>query len=423
MILLKIYTDKEYEVVSWPEVFKSICCKTQKPPFRDPESVAFLGGFGITFVDGDWYSVKCGDTRMPLSGLADGYKIALSAISCSRRGKYTWYEHLGVNILKYLSEMPFDILLAVRLSRLDDIDSIISGDIGCKFVNFPYQGKAIEVLCKPYHDFKSGGYTKLPCGAEYGYCLYRDSDGVYYCDEEVTHILRYRWWDDIGNIIEYIDSCRRTKIYLTRPSEIYSLLELGEMVAGDEDAVVRLEYFQRMRELEKDYNSGRITKGYYESGIKGLQDGSCYDEYLYFKDVFKAICHLAFIPEEQSGKLGIMIVDRNPDGTYSLIGDKVYFRPAFCDAIRSMLFRDNGANDYEERVGLVVADGLDWRNSSCLKCVRDIDNAVYGFRALKDSIEIFDKYEAVQTFGAALREAQESGKCTGYKCVTRVVEI
>ncbi len=451
MILLKIYTDAEYEnivsfdeskaltrvlsalshsqepeeeeVSSWSNVFNSIYYKTQKPPFRDQESVAFLETFGITFVDGDWYSVKCGDTRMPLSGLDNGYKIALSAISCSRRGKYIWYDYLGFDILKYLSEMPFDVLLAVCLSHLDDIDSIISGKSGCKFVNFPYQGKAIGVLCKPYHDFKSEGYIKLPCSAEYGHCLYKGSDGVYYCDEEVTHILRYRWWDDIENIIKYIDSCKRTKVYLSRPSQTYSLFELGDLVAGDENAIAELEYFRRMRELEKDYNSGRITRGHYELGVKRLQNGSWYKKYLYYKDVFKAICHLAFIPEEQSGELGIMIVDRNPDGTYSLIGDKTYFRPAFCDAICSMLFKANGANNYEERVGLAVAGGLDWRNTFCLKSVKDIDNAVYGFRALKDSIEIFDKYEAIQTFGAALREAQESGKCTGYEYVTRVIEI
>ena len=46
-----------------------------------------------------------------------------------------------------------------------------------------------------------------------------------------------------------------------------------------------------------------------------------------------------------------------------------------------------------------------------LSSARDIDSAVYGFRLLADSIELFEPYEAVRLFGQALEEAYASGNC------------
>jgi len=40
---------------------------------------------------------------------------------------------------------------------------------------------------------------------------------------------------------------------------------------------------------------------------------------------------------------------------------------------------------------------------------------------MEDYMEIFDTYEAIQVFGAALKEAQDSGKCTGYTWIRRVM--
>ena len=449
MILIKFYTDEEYkrsvdgterfayrismkfkmrdekpkgpETFSWSDIFYEAYDKAQEPPFRDPESVAFLKECEITFVDGDWYSVMHKGTRMPLSGLEDYYKFVLSAIACSRKGKFLWFDsHWYGTAFEYLSNLPFDILFAVRRSYLESIDNMISMDVGCKFINFPYEDKPIEVLCRPFYGFESKGYTSVPCGAEDGYCLYQDKDGVYYCDEDVSYILRYRWWNDIDNVIRYIDSCKRNKVYLSKPSQTYSLLELGEILIGDENAIAGTWYLQRLRELKKDYDCGRITKGDYESGVRNLQDSHDMETYHYYRDKFKAICHLVSIPEEKDLEdLGILIVDKSPDGTYRLIGDKTYFKPRFCDCISSMLFR---RDSYVERVGLAVAGKFDWRNISCLGSVKDIDKAIYGFRVLDDGMEIFDQYEAVQTFGAALKEAHESGTCVGYQYVGRVME-
>lgn len=41
----------------------------------------------------------------------------------------------------------------------------------------------------------------------------------------------------------------------------------------------------------------------------------------------------------------------------------------------------------------------------------DMDNALCGFRAVKDSVEIFDKDAAIRMFCEALKEALHSGCC------------
>lgn len=74
-------------------------------------------------------------------------------------------------------------------------------------------------------------------------------------------------------MIKLIDSCKKARTYLARPSQEYSLLEFSEMLAGDENAITRTEYLGRVRELEHDFHIGMIAKGRYESEIKELQEG------------------------------------------------------------------------------------------------------------------------------------------------------
>lgn len=315
-----------------------------------------------------------------------------------------------------------DVLFAVCRSGLEDIDCVTSGRSGCKFVNFPYQGSIIEVVCKPFHTFDKDTYKGVLCGDDGRFYVYEGKDGVYYCDEDVSYVLQYRWWKDIDNVIKYVDSCKKARVYLAKPSRTCSLLDLGEMLAGDENAIAGTEYLRRTWDLEHDFQIGRITKGEYESKIKKLQGGSLHEKYLYFRDSFKVVCHMAFIPEEPEENLVILSVNRYPDGTYNLTGDKTYFRQKICDAISSMFFKDCG--NYAERVSLVVRQEPDTLRRSYIGSARGmVERTVFGFKAVEDCVEIFDTYEAVQAFGAALKEAQGSGKCTGYTWTVRVIQI
>lgn len=412
---------EELEVLDWQSVFSSAYSGSGTPPFRDSVSVDFLEQLGITFVDMDWYSVMYKGVRIPLSHLDDGFKIALSAITCSRQGKYMWFSGLGYDVLEQLAELPMDILFAICRSELEDIEYVTSLEFGCKFVNFPYQDGTIEVICKPYHTFDKNCYKEVLYSDDNEAYVYKGEDGIHYCDECISYVLQYRWWMDIDNIIKYIDSCKRAKVYLAKPSQTYNLLEFGEILAGDENAIAKTRYLNQVRKLERAFHTGKITKGNYESSIQELQSGSMYDEYLYFRDVFKVVCHMVYIPEE-SGVLKkdqvIISVNKCPDGTYHLTGDLAHFEPEIGNAISSM-FNKNGGN-YMERVSLVFRQ--DNSKLNYISSVRGIiDRTVFGFKVMEDCIEIFDTYEAVQVFGAALKEAQDSGKCTGYTWIRRVI--
>lgn len=76
------------------------------------------------------------------------------------------------------------------------------------------------------------------------------------------------------------------------------------------------------------------------------------------------------------------MVDKNSDGSY----------------------RIQERNKDGERIALVI------NTEELLDSVRDIDRAVYGFRVMPDSIEIFDVEDAVQLFGQMLREAVASAR-------------
>ena len=433
MILLKLYTDEEYaevtdirnlllfnffgesKVFSWRDVFDSVYNKADSPPFRDTESVTFLHRYGIDFVENDWYSVISRGTRIPLSAVDDCYKMALSAIVCSRQGKYMWSGDLIGDNLDLFDDVFIDILLAMPLAGMDCNCCLAPNVAEYKIVNFPYRDAIIEVICKPYYVFDDSFYTKIPYIDEDGYYLYKGEDGVYYtCDEDVPNLLEYRWWRDIEKTLNYIDSCQRFKVYLAKPDQTYGWLEFGELLPNNEYGSPQTEYIRELRVLERDYNNGIITKREYQLCVERLQSSALYDRHVFFTNEFKFICHLVFVPKElKDGDLTIMIVDKNADGTYMLFNDKPYFRPRFCDVINGMLFRTQ--NDYMERVALVIEIESDGRGGSHMRSVKDIDKAVYGFRALKNSLEIFDKYEAIQLFGATLREAHKSGKVWGMR--------
>jgi hypothetical protein len=56
--------------------------------------------------------------------------------------------------------------------------------------------------------------------------------------------------------------------------------------------------------------------------------------------------------------------------------------------------------------------GLFVNTEELLKNVEDMENTLYGFKITYNSLEIFDREEAIKIFGAILKEAYESGKCT-----------
>ena len=96
------------------------------------------------------------------------------------------------------------------------------------------------------------------------------------------------------------------------------------------------------------------------------------------------------------------MVDKNYDGSYWIHGCLTYKYPEFHEAISQVI--EERRQDGERFVLIIDTEEL-------LESVKDIDSAIYGFKVMPDSIEVFDVEDAVQLFGRMLKEAVASGKC------------
>lgn len=408
MIRIKLFTEEEWvsqlggggpekEPKQWiaqVECFRYLlrCCldeEAERPPFRDDESRQLLNGEGLTFVSKeDWYSVygegPLGRERDSISNIPKWLKFALVAIHYSRQGTYTWMDSTCVpyeRAWRLLSDMPFDILAAVKIPDIKAVASIFhsfSMFPPCKIINYPYESQLIEVTVTETESIIKSQYlgTALPKSfvPGTGYGLSTDKEGNYYSFlMGIEYAFQYYWKNDIPGIIQYIEKNYPEKVRLGEIHEIYNTFTLAEALGCSG------EFFLAQAQREEDYK-----------------------DYVYFRDTFQFISHLSAVPEVTFRKLPVMMVDKNHNGSYRIHGTLTVKYPelqeCICDVVEERC-------PYRERYILVVDV------EELLDSARDIDRAVYGFRLLSDSLEIFDRYDAVRMFGRMLKEAYTSGAC------------
>lgn len=411
MIILNPDIDIWYHSYDYEEKFydllDTLLYEEEHPPFRDAESLKLLKeSYGVTFVNNDdWYSVIVEGRRMAISCLYEGIKFALVAIHCSRQGRYTRYLKVTEKIWKVLADMPFDILLAIPIWEID-VYSLVTEAVDCKLINVPYGNKRIEVDIKKEYtgaDF----YEPVPEDDEcsIGNYLYQGRDGKYYIDHlGVGYALHYYWKKDIEGIIKYINQNNEKRIYLERISRTYNIYELGEILNKDDNSIMGLAYLFHKCIYERMYQEGEMTEQELQAALSELQESGQYEEYLYFRDIFRVVSHLEIVPSNPvSRQLPILMVDKNKDGTYLIHGDLTCKYPDFDDMLYDMISRSS--QDKECHALVVDVDGL-------LSSVKDMDKTVYGFKVMGDSLEIFEKNEGMRIFGEVLKEAWDSGKCT-----------
>lgn len=390
MIHIKLFSEKEWlkamgvpekpdqkpADVEWFEGLLECCLEeaAERPPFRDKESVEFLREGGITFVsDEDWYSIYYEEgsswkTRDSISSIPKWIKFSLVAIYYSRQGRYTWMNGTCVPdewAWSRLSSLPFDILFAVKTDDIRSIMPILGTFIRFspfQIVNYPYRKQSIEVTVKEVGENSPDFCTKVSDSHEDNPCygLLVGKDGKYYSNRlSVEYAFLYYWKNDIEGILQHIE-----KNYPERPRllKVYGL-----------------------------YNADTLSQ--------------VLDDYVgSVEEDFQFISHMVFVPKDVTfRKLPMMMVDINYDGTYWIHGSLTVKYPEFAECISDVV--EERSPD-KERVILVV------NVEEMLSSARDVDQAVYGFRLLQDSLEIFDSYEAVQLFGKALKEAYTSGSCT-----------
>jgi hypothetical protein len=427
MIKVRLYTKERYiqEVMITSNIrkkdailydidkFYALMHENNEPPFRDEESVHFLREtYNVEFVENDWYSVICdGKRRICLSRLNSDIKYALTLIYYSRKGKYLSFYYMDEKCWKVLSEMPFDILVAWNI---DEIGIHFSCIEGASYVieNYPYMNNELPVKAVRFCDWpkRTDNYTRLKetdgCGPDYN--LWIGEDGKYYTggDFEIGYTFQYYWKNDISGIIHFCEEYKTTD-YLVQVNQECNIFELGGLLnlsSGEYDVTLFSGYLSGLDNYKSMLEDSTITKDVFDEMVKELKEQACYQEYLFYLNDFKVIHHFIKKPACTTyRKLPILMVDMYDDGTYVVRGDLTVKYPEFTYIVMTMLEqRDEHRNTF---CLFVDTDEL-------LENVEDMDNTLYGLKITYNSLEIYDKEEAIKLFGAVLKEAYESGKCT-----------
>ncbi len=422
MIKVRLYTEEEYihaqcldcngrhdHVFDYESSFDSVLYNLNDDdalPFRDIVSRRFLKEIeGITFInDNDWYTVMWDNERTCIAAIPKPLKFALMAIEHSREGRYTWCYPAGDKIWELLADMPFDILIGRRITEMGLHGMYIDG-ADYQVINYPYEGKTIEVTVK--NDgirYDDDFYTEVSGGKEHStsYGLHLGRDGKYYSDMiRIGYALQYYWKNDIDGIIGYINKKGNNRLRLADINQGYNVFEYAKALGKDEDELVSLDYLHSLNCFRGYWRENGMEEDGEE--IKELQSEDSYQEYLYFRDKFKVVSHLTWVPGGTTfRKLPVLMVDKKGDGSYWIHGGLTCKYPDFCDAMYQVI--DERSQDAERFVLIIDAEEL-------LDSVKDIDHAVYGFKVMPDSIEVFDIEDAVGLFGQMLKEAVVSGRC------------
>lgn len=398
--------DHLYVGDNWNTAFWHIMCPTliygeeaEKPPFRDAESVQFLkDSYDVVFADDeDWYSVICEGVRMNIACLNKALICGLGMIYDSKRGRYSWLTNMDENVWRALGSLPMTVKVAVREEFLSEWHSFFH-EAEFRIVNYPLGSGAVEVNAVKAHLHNNAAYTEVPHTR-----LYTDKNGAYYINNfNISDGFEYRWEKDIDGILSHIDFKWGRLKCLEEFSRTYDIFELGLKLENDEFGVMFLQYPHLLKCAQPNWDDAEDVRSY-EKFVKELQETDDYKEYLYFRDVFRVVNHMLYIPEVYSRRLVMLMVDKASDGTYKIHDELTFKNPNFAELIQNAI--DNRVDDGERFILMVDVDEVIY---SC----KDIDNAVCGFKSYKDVVEIFDKEIALKMYADALKEAYSSDKCT-----------
>lgn len=411
---LSLDKDKDVYVISSEDYFDyNFCVKDLKDgekPFRDAESIKLLKeSYDVTFADdADWFSVICDGERMPITHLNDSLKFALTVIQCSRIGTYTWYVPCKEEIWQLLANMPMDILVAIRMK---DIYWESQLNIGVDYIiqEYPAFGKRIEVNVVQKRDKGEGFYTKVAEDKDNTEDdLYLGQDGKYYLDATLADFaLRYQWFWDIRGVSEVLSSLSCLlrsdyRPYIVDVTQEYSYVDFWNKFCTKEWRKCD-EYLSSLESLNEMRKSGFITEEFYAERLEELNHSEEYEEHLHLVNDVKVISHMVREPKDIIVRRAIrMCVDKNKDGTYSAYNEWTCKYPEFNDILDEIDY----TKDIEQfRLIIDMNEVLSERN--------DMKYVVYGFKVSLNTIEVFDKYEAMLMFGEILKEAYDSGKCKG----------
>lgn len=216
----------------------------------------------------------------------------------------------------------------------------------------------------------------------------------------------YFWKKDIPGIIRFCEEYKTTACLVSVNQEC-NVFELGTLLnlSHDEyDVTLISRYLSDLDMYEFALENATITKDVFDEIVKELKEKVCYQQYLFYLKDFKVIHHLINKPKPVAfRKLPVLMVDLYDNGAYAVRGGLTVKYPEFSYIVLTMLEQ---RDEHRTTLGLFV------NTEELLKNVEDMENTLYGFKITYNSLEIFDREEAIKIFGAILKEAYESGKCT-----------
>lgn len=378
-----------------------------KPPFRDEVSLNFLKLWDISFIEGDWYSVHVEGGRSTIFGIRKEIKYGLCLIDYSRDGSYLSYSGLDDIGWKYLSELSFDILVAVTLEQLNLYGKLF-GD--CDFVieNYPYNDSEIElhvfggVVNMHDNDF----YTKVPYKHDNDYSgLHIGKDAKYYASVVMfNYALKYYWYENLQGISDYIDkNYSEPRLLVEHSSPEMNIFQFQSYLKIQKYERLYLDYFHDVKLVNEIYENKEISIQERDKMRKECDSGEDYEEFLWLRDRLKIVSHMQLkFKDTFCRKLPIFIVDKNEDGSYMVWHKLTYKYPKFMEIVEDVV---DLCKDGIERFALVVDV------NEILQASEDIKNAFCGFGVSKNKLDVYNDYEAIRLFNNYLKQALSSNNC------------
>ena len=399
---IRIYDERVFEdLLNWQydEDGNSIM------PFRDEFSKKFLKNtWNLEFVsDDDWYSIQSPEEgRFCLSGLSREMKYALTLLHFSRENRVLSYEFCDEKIWKVLSEMPFDILVAVDTTELKSWNDVSLG-IDYIIENFPFNGEYIQVQANYY---RIQGKQEVPItDTEHLYI----EDGIYYANtfEISTYLTHYDWKKHVETIIKYAGRYVKDEHPIVNKTLVCNVKEYAKLLGLKENYFLDCsEYGRELYSYKRMLQEGDITQEEFNEVLPDIKRkyATSYKNYLWLKGELKICSHLYKLPTNRTfRKLPMMIVDKFPDGSYKIWGKLTVKYPKFEEILYNVI-TDLYTEECERYIIVVDVEEV-------FDCAEDIQYTNCGFKIAKNCIEIFDKNDTLKMFIDIAQEAISSDKC------------
>lgn len=377
-------------------------------PFRDEYSIRFLKDtWNMEFVsEDDWYSIQSPEEgRFSLSGLSRAMKYALTLLHYSRKGSILSFRICSEKIWKVLDTMPFDILVAMNISKIKNFHYTLLG-IDYVIENFPFHNRVLQVQIG-YMYTKNNGYEEVE--KHKGVALYQ-KDGKYFINAIYVddYFCQFRWQKYIKEIVSHAEFCIRTEKTLMEKKLVNGYVDFMHLLGIEEDDAFRgyNDYYYYLSFFTDLLKNKEITQSEYDVLLLEEQkkNDKSFQEYLWLINDLQIISYLYIVPYiEYFNSFPMLIVDKYPNGSYKIWSEGLHKVRNFEDVLQEMVFDKYTENCI--RYITVVNMGVVFQS------VEDIKYTACGFKITKNCIEIFDKNEALKTFHHIATEALNSKEC------------